>query len=279
MRKAKADEKINEKILEMESSKYGMTVKELLDSIIFGEISNENLLEFAKKSKYDIYGIAVVNNSLEYFSINSIRGKQLLNEKYKKFLLTTYLDSVRKEYHTKIYLNPPLLPPVKMDGIEANYRGNLNSRVTFWLLSDLECDVCKEAKPIYEKIYEEYKSRVKFAFSYYSGDITLSSLALECANRQNKFWIMYDSLNNLKNNSDQQGILTIAKSIDLDMEKFVADMKDSITYHTINQNFSRISDQGFYGTPTIVINNKTILDAFSYNTISEVLEDELSKKD
>jgi len=63
------------------------------------------------------------------------------------------------------------------------------------------------------------------------------------------------------------------------MRKFLSDIKDSTTYQAITQNFSRINDRGFYGTPTIVINNKTVLDAFSYDAISEMLENELSKKD
>ena len=76
----------------------------------------------------------------------------LLLKKYKDYLYTKYVDSLKALYDIETYLNPPPLPTVNMKSIKAHYRGCLKSKVTIWELSDLECNVCKEVHPIYEKI-------------------------------------------------------------------------------------------------------------------------------
>ncbi|MBE9468355.1 MAG: DsbA family protein [Bacteroidetes bacterium] len=78
-------------------------------------------------------------------------------------------------------------------------------------------------------------------------------------------------------NLEQEQILSIAQEIDLDIYQFSSDMQDSTIYEEIIQNFKHINDLGFYGTPTIVINNRKMFDAFSETEIENAIVRELSK--
>ena len=277
MRKAKTDEIINETVLTEEAKKQNVSIQYLMDSSIYGKIIKLELTAFAKKRHYDVYGVPDINNGLNDIPINTPYGKQLLLKKYKEHSLEVYLDSVKKSYDINIFIQPPASVKKNMDGIDAMYRGNLNSAVTFWELSDFDCDVCRDAEPIYNKFYQKYKDKVKFVFSYYSGGVTLSSVALACAKRQGKFWDMYDHLKKSPINPEKEQILSIAQDIDLDIYQFSSDMQDSTIYEGIIQNFKHINDLGFYGTPTIVINNRKIFDALSETEIENAIERELSK--
>ncbi len=271
-RQAKIEEVINEKIIKNEAEKHNLEIKEFMDSCVYEGLLNDNIVEFAKQKGYNINGLDGVN-------INTPKGKQVLKKTYKEYALRLFLDSIKKKYNISTFLQPPAPPKVDMTGIGAISRGNLNSKVVFWELSDFECGVCQKAKPIYNKIYEKYKDKVKFSFTYYSGEITTSSVALECSRRQGKVWEMYNCLNSLSFNPDKEQIYSMAQTIDLDMEKFKLDFQDSTIYEYLMDKFEQINKKGIYGTPTILINNRKIFDAFSENEIENAIKRELSQVD
>ncbi|PKP07926.1 MAG: hypothetical protein CVU09_17950 [Bacteroidetes bacterium HGW-Bacteroidetes-4] len=248
----------------------------MIDSIVFRNLNENNLIKFAKQSYFDTRGIPV-KNTFKRVDINTPLGKESLLLHYKESLMAKFLDSLKKVYDIKINLTPPIQPLVNMNLIHANYKGNLESEVTFWLLSDIECQVCKEAKPIYDEIYDKYNNSVKFAFSYYSSEITLSSLALESAKKQGKFWEMYERLNDYENRIDNNFVYSTANEIGLNMTMFNSDIQNSRTYKNIEDNYKNINDQGFYGTPTVIVNNRVILDSFSKIEIENRIEEELNK--
>jgi len=265
IRKTTTEKKISEIIIKNEAEKLGLSPDSFVNLKVFN-FSQTELYSFAKKNNLTQSGIQIYNNTLQNIPINSYEGKYHLNEIYKEFKLKYFVDSLKKKYTIQMFLQPPPSPTTKLNGISAHLRGNLNSKISFWEFSDPECTECKRTSSLYLKIYHKYKNYVKFAYSYYSGDVSLSAIALESASRQNKFWEFHDSIFNSKD------IYQLANNNHLDLKEFNQDLKDSTIYNEIQKNILKINKKGFFGTPTIVINGKIVNDPFSENELMKILD-------
>lgn len=267
---------INLKIILLESEKYHVSPDSLLNYFVYSRIDSQELQNFPKVSYNELIEEKIqpnykVNNKTSM----SIRQKILLENLWTN-KLKEYLDSLKVFYKVSLYLQPPQMPMDIVDKISKNYKGKLNSNVTVWLISDLDCNTCRQAKPTYDSLFAKYKNKIKYAFSDYSTEVKISSLALQCSSNQNKFWNMYNSLSNSAINISFNDAIQLAHDNGLNVKKFISEMQDSVTYHTIFDNFKRINDAGIVGTPTIVINNKVISNPTSMKEIENVINYELS---
>lgn len=277
IRKNAIDEKINQKIIENEAAKEQLTPDVFLNTVVYKDVNAKNLQEFSKKCKYDKTGIPVINNTFEYFDVNSARGQMLLKDKYKQFLLESYIEKNKKKYQIKSNLTPPDPPLVDLSDVKAAFKGNKKSKITVWILTDLENNNCKATNSVFENLYKKFNKKIRFAYINFSGDVTHSATALECAKKQNRFWEMYNQLSAINGKPSGNDILTIAAKIGLNKEKFVNDYKDSTTCHSIINNINQLHDKGFWGVPSIVVNKHIILDVFSQNQIEKAIEIEISR--
>lgn len=277
IRKVALDYLITEKILYIESRKVGLSVDKYLDKYCKNNTSDLKIAQFIKQNKLE-KGIIDVKRALKYVDIQTLEGKELLIKEYQKYLKKIFVDSLKNKYKIQYNLAPPHSPNFSLENISLHYRGNLQSNVTLVIISDFECDMCKEAYPTYKELYNKYKDKVRFASSYFSSYISLSGIACESAGRQNKYWEMYDSIFSKKNIPDSIGIFRIAKNIKLNMELFKNDFADKLLINSIEDNFKRIHAKGIYATPTIVINNKAILNSKSFDEIEKKLITEIEKK-
>lgn len=273
IRKVALEYKIIDKVFELEASKLGITVEEYINSYYNKRITDESLLSYIKKNDLES-GIIELKRTLKYVNINSTDGEKLLYKEFKNYLKKQLVDSLRTYYNIKINLSQPQSSSFLLNDINFHYRGNLESKVTFLEISDIECSTCKNNFPLYEKIYEKYKDKVKFGFSHFSSYATLSAIACEYANKQGKFWEMHDSLFKL-NHLDSSKIKNIAINMNLDLENYKLDFNDSLIISGLEDNFERIHSKGIYATPTIIINNRTVFNSASIEEIESKLIKEL----
>jgi protein-disulfide isomerase len=267
---------INLKIILLESEKYHVSPDSLLNYFVYSRIETQKLLNFPKVSYNEFNNTQIQSNHQVNYKTSRSNRQEILFENLWNDKLKKYLDSLQVLYKVSVYLQPPQLPMDIVDKISKNYKGNLNSNVTVWLISDLDCNTCREAKPTYDSLFTKYKNKIKYAFSDYSTEVKISSLALECSSNQNKFWDMYNSLSNSTINISFDRAIQLAYDIGLNVKKFISEMQDSLTYHKIYANFKRINDAGIVGTPSIIVNNKVINNPTSMKEIENVINYELS---
>lgn len=233
----KLDEIINDKLIKLEASKKGYSTTTFLEII-------------TKKT--------LINKS---------------NEDNKQQIISLFIDSLKHVYNIDYYLQSPKLPLKYVNQIKRYYRGNLESQNTLWIISDSQCDMCILAKPILDYIYSKYKNEIKFAYSDYSAEISLSSIILECAGNQNKYWEIYEYLYNNKNKSiTQTDILNIAKKFKLNHAQLQYDINSNSTKQNILNNFRKIANLEIFTTPTFILNNHIIV-----VSSKEQLENEIKK--
>jgi thiol-disulfide isomerase/thioredoxin len=276
IRKIAADFMIHKKLLELEAKSKNILTDQLLKKLYKKKVTDSNLLKFVQKKDYQ-EGIPVLERSYTSYNIDSNKGKSLLLERFKEETLRQYLDSLKTVYKIDIFLKRPVSPTIKIENLMTYYKGNLNSKITFLQISDLECEMCREYAPIFNELYKKYKNSVRFGFTQFGSYTSLSAIALESSAKQGKFWEMYDSIAYSKDLPNELDVLRIAKNIKLNMPEFKKDIGSKSLKTALKNNFSKLDAAGIYGTPTIMINDKLVYNSSSINDIEKMLIEEIKK--
>lgn len=278
IRKVTLEQVIKDKVLQLEANKLNITVEQLTDSLYKNKITSANLVKFAFLTN-STERVTELRETLVSHDMKSTRGQEILTVRYKNYLLNHFVDSLKKTHQITVSLKPPKSPTIKLDNLVAHYKGNLDSPVTFLVISDFDCHMCRESNSFFEKLYSEYKGKVRFGFTHYSSYVSNSAIASECAANQNKFWEMHDSIFSAKQIPDSVALFRMAKNLELDMNTFDNDFKNKALSDKIHDNLLKLESAGIYGTPTIMINNQLVFNSTSLNEIEKMLKDEIAKVD
>lgn len=103
-------------------------------------------------------------------------------------------------------------------------------------------------------------------------------MATEAAALQGKYFQMKESLLRSEYYIDTNKILNMASDLKLDMDLFINDLSNDNLRNRIQQNIAWIKDAGYYGTPTVVINNKLLSSSISVKAITNEIETAINKK-
>lgn len=276
IRKVTLEKVINDKIIEMEAEKINVTVEQLKNSLFNKKINDESIERYAKLANY-VDKIPELKETFIFHDIKSSKGQEILIDKFKVYLLTQYIDSLKALHQIKISLCPPKSPKFAIDNLIVHYKGNLESPVTFLIITDFDCQMCRENNVFFEKLYDKYNDRVRFGFTHYSSYVSNSAIASECADNQSKFWAMHDSIFNSTYIPDSITLFRFAKNLKLDMNTFTNDFMNIDLSVKIKDNLLKLESAGIYGTPTIMINNRLIFNSTSINEIENMLKEEIEK--
>jgi protein-disulfide isomerase len=61
------------------------------------------------------------------------------------------------------------------------------------------------------------------------------------------------------------------------LKNAILNFRDSAIYSNIRNTMQILKEKGFYGTPTVVINGRIIMDSYSSEEIEKVVNEELNK--
>jgi protein-disulfide isomerase len=180
-----------------------------------------------------------------------------------QFSSAAFTQSVK--YATVI--NPPVVSRGDLEGGNYPFLGSEKPKVTVVEFFDFRCPYCKQATPIIEEMMKEYGDKVKFiarnfpAESLHPGTTDLARLGY-CAKEQGRFWPIYFYF---YNNQDlipeivtEQYLTDIARSNDLDLDRFTKCLHDPATLVAVNKDYTAGFNFGVEGTPTFFINGERI---------------------
>jgi protein-disulfide isomerase len=132
--------------------------------------------------------------------------------------------------------------------------GNSNGRVTLVEFFDYRCSHCMAMSPILHSIvsknadvrvvYKEFPIRGKTS--------VFAAKAALAANNQGKYIELHDAMLD-SDNLDETKVLSLAKSVGLDVDKLQTDMNSVAIEEAIRENYELARQMGIYGTPTFYI--------------------------
>jgi len=175
--------------------------------------------------------------------------------------------------------NKLLEDPVNISLTEAPVRGPAAARITLVEFSDFQCPFCIAATPQLESVLKAYPAQVKLAFKEFPLDThaqaPLAAAAAVAANKQGKFWPMYDGLFAQKGNLSRKVVLGLAASAGLDMKRFQQDLDSAEVKRAVERDMSEGEHIGVDSTPTLFMNGQRYNGPITLAALKPVLDQEL----
>jgi len=181
-------------------------------------------------------------------------------------------------------------PPVDLSGVNNNSviaasenNGNIAdhtlgsdaNKILLIEYGDLQCPSCGSAHPHVKALMEEYGSDVTFVFRNFPltsihPNARAAATVAEAAGLQGKYWEMHDMLfesqgdwSTLDATKRTDVFNNYAKELDLDMDKFNADLTARPAGQKVNFDLAIGKNVGVSATPTFFLNDDKLDDATS----------------
>lgn len=175
---------------------------------------------------------------------------------------------------------PKLLEdPITLPVAGAPVDGPAGARITLVEFSDFQCPYCYKAAGALHTILKAYQNDVKLIFKQFPLDshsqAAGAALASIAAERQGKFWPMYDALFAHRQDLSRSSLFAIARNLGLDMKRFAADIDSPETKRALARDMDDGDKAGVDATPTIFIDGRRYNGSLDLNAIRPVLDAEL----
>jgi protein-disulfide isomerase len=172
-----------------------------------------------------------------------------------------------------------LEPPVAIAVAGAPVRGPASAPVTLVEFSDFQCPFCIAATPQLEALLKAYPSQVKLVFKEFPLDshaqAALAADAALAANKQGKFWAMYDALFAQQGHLSRRGILSLAAAAHLDMNRFQADLDSAEIKRAVDKDIADGEKINVDSTPTLFIDGQRFNGPVTLATLKPIVDNEL----
>jgi len=178
-----------------------------------------------------------------------------------------FLKRWKRYPKTKRLFTKVMLKPAVSD--KDHFQGAKSATIVLVEYGDYQCPHCGRAYPILKKIQKQLGDELKFVFRNFPieeshPDAVQAAIASEAAALQNKYWEMHDALFEHQNDLSENGILSLAKNLKLDLKKFSADWQSEELSQKVEDDFESGVRSGVNGTPGFFINGQAYYDNWEY---------------
>ncbi|MBF0384979.1 MAG: thioredoxin domain-containing protein [Candidatus Omnitrophica bacterium] len=141
-------------------------------------------------------------------------------------------------------------------------RGEQNASITIVGFSDFQCPFCGRFHPAIEEVLKAYPKDVRYILKHFPlsfhQQAKPAAKAAMAAGEQGKYWEMVDALYANSQQLGEEKFKEIAKSLGIDVDKFVKDLKekDAQWEEAIKEDMALGSKSEVRGTPTFFINGR-----------------------
>ncbi len=202
--------------------------------------------------------------------IDALRQRRIAKAK------SAYMQSLHSQNPLTILLEPPRAP-ISMSDVAV--RGSEGTAVTLLEFADFQCPYCQQIQPSLNKIEEEFKGKVKFAYKDYPlpmhADAQKAAEAAHCAGAQGKYWDYHDMLFAARQ-LDPPSLKSYARDLKLDTKAFETCLDSGQMAGVVGAQNSEAQALGLQGTPTFFVNGRYVSGNVTYDRLKSVITEELS---
>lgn len=173
---------------------------------------------------------------------------------------------------------PVTLTPVVNPTID-HVRGPDDAELTVVEYLDFECPFCARATGMWHDVARHFGDRVRYVVRHLPLEDShphalLAAIAAEAAAAQGKFWEMHDVLFNHQAELEADHLIAYAEDLDLDVERFIADMDSADLADRVALHAQSAQDSGARGTPTFFLNGTRHRGPHDARTLIAALEEQ-----
>jgi protein-disulfide isomerase len=274
LRQKQLDTMIDQKLLEIESEKQGVTIAALVETEITSRVpaaTAADAKKFYEDNKSSLQGdLKTLEDQIRNY-LTALRVQTRQQE---------YMKVLRSAAKIDLFLERP--PTIRSEVVVAGFptRGDANAPITLVEFSDFHCPYCRKAETVLEELRVRYAGKVKFVYR----DFPLDSLhpqaraaaeASHCALDQGKFWEFHDRLFKI-DDATQAALSRIAKDIGLDFNAFESCRNSGKYKNDVQASSQEGARLGINATPTFFINGRIVLGAQPIESFVSIIEQELA---
>ncbi len=159
-----------------------------------------------------------------------------------------------------------------------------DAKIVIVEFADFECPYCYEASSIIRRIVSEYSDSVRYIYRdfpvpEYHPNAFLAAEAGECANDQNKFWIMHDKMFQNQDSLEEEDLKRYALEAGLNTEWFNRCLSTEVNTEEVQADILDGLKAGVNGTPTFIINGYQVSGVVPADTFREIIDTLLSEEE
>jgi protein-disulfide isomerase len=263
---------INQKLLEVEARKKGLSGQEFLAREVDAKI--------ADPTEAELNAFYLAQKTRTNRPMDEIRAQLIDSLKQAK------VQQARQAFYAQLRDREQLTILLQSPKVEITYdsdrlRGNPKAPVVIVEFADFQCPYCQAAEPTLKNILVKYNGRVALAFR----DLPLRQLhplaetaaeAARCAGEQGKFWQYHDFLFASSSSVEHENLLREARQLNLYESQFGSCLTGEKYKTLIQRDFDDAVRAGASGTPSFFINGTYLNGNVPEAVFERTIEDELS---
>jgi len=176
---------------------------------------------------------------------------------------------------------PAAAAPAAVAGMKNPVVGPATAKITLIEVSDFQCPFCSRAATTVDQLRKEYKDQLRLIFVNqplpFHDRARPAALAGAAANRQGKFFELYDKMFAGQRELTDDNLRKWAKESGIDMVKFEADLKDPSLVKEIDRDVAIANALGVRGTPGFFINGVNLSGAQPVEAFKKVIDEQIVK--
>ncbi len=265
---------IEEKLLDDEAAKQGITRKDLLAKEVDPKVKEPTPEEIDQVYEANKANIKVPKEQV------SARIIQYLKQQSYNKAKDEYVERLKSTRKVSIALEP-----LRLDVAVAGYpsRGPENAPVTIVEFSDFQCPYCKNFTATLDRLMREFPSDVRVVFRQLPlREIhPMAEKAAEaslCAQEQGKFWELHDLMFKDQAALKVEDLKAKAVQLQLDSGAFNTCLESGKYEKRINEDIREGARLGANGTPAVIINGRFFSGARPFEEVAAIIKEELQKK-
>lgn len=269
-RKGGLTEIIEDRLLDAEAKKQGMSKADLLKKRIYDKIKvdDKEIAKFFNDKKEQMQG-----KKLEDVKDN-IKGF-ITRDKQNK-LHGALIAELKKDSKVEVLIKAPKVEVEEGDNPAIGPK-DAPVKVVEW--TDYQCPFCGRARAAINQVMETYKGKVRyvirdFPLSFHK-DAMKAHEASHCAGDQGKYWEMNKKLFGNQKEIKVDDLKKYAGEIKLNMEKFNQCLESGKYTEKVQKNQEAGEKVGVSGTPAFFVNGRMISGARPFEAFKEIIDDEL----
>jgi protein-disulfide isomerase len=274
-RKQGLENLINERLVENEAKKRGLTADQLIKQDVEDKVpppSEEEIKKFYDTNKERMGG-----QTLEQMHD---RLAQYLTQNPKQQKFRELVQKLRDQAGVKITLPTPPKPRRQV-AASGPSRGPADAKVTIVEFSDFQCPYCSRAHDTVEEVMRTYAGKVKLVFRHMPlvqihPQAFKAAEASNCAHDQGKFWEFHDVLFKNQQALGPDQLKQYAQQMGLDAAKFNACLDGGGKADQVRADMKDAETAGVQGTPAFFVNGVFLNGAVPVTDFREIIDAELA---
>jgi protein-disulfide isomerase len=272
MKKQALDNLIDQRLLEAEAKKKGISADKLLEQEVDTKVGEPTDAEL---NAYYLAQKAELNRP---FNDVKAQVEPSLRQAKVQQARQAFYAHLREQAKVVVLLSPPR---VEVGFDPARVRGNLKAKVMIVEFSDFQCPYCGGVQATLQSVLAKHPDTVALAYR----DMPMSKIhpfarkaaeAARCAGEQGKFWEYHDLLFANQSKLDQDGLMDKARTLKLDEQQFESCLSGEKFKAQIQQDSQDGMRAGVSGTPGFFINGIFMSGSQPESAFENLVQEQLS---